>query len=151
MTETEVVKLLRACKAMAERLTSYGINVILSSEEKVTLQNFSDLLLVYDNFKDLKPLADRAGLPLHELGMLRVRATMEYERRRGMAECPRCGCDRYEGSHHYLCQDQHSMLFFPNVSDEDMRTIIERVIEVEALASSRRPLLKRLPAIRAVG
>jgi hypothetical protein len=149
MSDAEVVKLLRACKTVAERLTLCGIDVILSPEEKVALQGFNDVLLVYPNFKELKPLADRASLPSHELGMLRVRARMEYERRRGLADCPRCGCDKYEGSHHYLCQDQNSMLTFPNISDEDMRAIIERVMVADTL--SKKPLLKRLPAIKAAG
>jgi hypothetical protein len=149
MSDAEVVKLLRACKAVAERLTTFGINIMLSPDERAILQSFSDLLMVYGNFKELKPLADRAGLPTHELGILRVRAKMEYERKRGLADCPRCGRDKYGNNHHYLCQDQNGMLTFPNIGDEEMRAIIDRVVEAEA--TSKKPMLKRIQPAQAAG
>ncbi len=175
MSEAEALKILRACKELVEKLNSAGINAPLTSEELALLQNFSNMLAIYGKMQELKFLADRAGVRIHELGTLRFRATIEAERKRGLATCPRCGCDKYEEPHHYLCQDSAGFLVFSNISDDDMRAIIDRVRAVENPAKnsvegilgtsadiSKKPLpeagqsdtpkkllLKRLPQIQA--
>lgn len=131
MSDAEAVKILRACKALVEKLNLQGIHVLLNPEEQAILQNFSDMLAIYGTMQQLKLLTDRAGIKIHELGTLRFRATIEYERKRGLANCPRCGCDKYEGTHHYLCQDSSGLIVFPAISDEDMLAVIEVVIAVE--------------------
>lgn len=131
MSEAEALKILRSCKELVEKLNSQGINAPLNSEELALLQNFSNMLAIYGKMQELKFLADRASLKIHELGTLRFRATVEAERKRGLAACTRCGCDKYEEPHHYLCQDTVGLTVFPHISDDDMRAIIERVRAVE--------------------
>lgn len=149
MNDTEAIKTLRTCKTIVERLNNQGINIPLNSQEQSALNSFAGMLLVYKNFQDLRFLADRAGLRLHELGVLRVRATMENERRQGLARCIRCGCDKYEGRHHYLCHTNTGSLTFPNISDAEMQAIINRVVEAET--DHKLTNLKRLEPLAAAG
>jgi Zn finger protein HypA/HybF involved in hydrogenase expression len=134
MTDTDAVKLLRSCKPIVAQLTAQGITTPLSETDKNILLEYNKVLAIYS--KELRFLADRAGLALHELGTLRVRANIELERSRGSVECPRCGCDKYEGEHHYLCEETG----LAAITDQEMRVIIEYVRRHEASVTAVLPL-----------
>ena len=134
MTDAEAVKLLRNCKSIASYLNNQGINAPLSVEDKNSLLEFNKILAIYA--KEMRFFADRAGIALHELGTLRVRANIEYERSKGVATCLRCGCDKFEGEHHYLCQEAS----FTGIPDDLMHAIIDRVLKADV--ENRKPLCK---------
>jgi hypothetical protein len=132
MQDKEAVDRLRQCKPIVQRLVNQGINALLSESERAALQAFNEILMQYQ-MKEFRLLAERAGLEGHELGTLKVRAHIEYERRRGLVECPRCGRDKYqEKPHHYLCHTAEGEMLFPEVPSQLMREIIRRVDAEEA-------------------